>query len=129
MTQIYRIEGEKGIGPYQYSGGGRPAIDAWNKREGREETDLDKHPIPYYDTRLTHEVPNDLYWTDCLFGFESVAALRRWFYEDQVLLDLDELGFALKIYEGEVYHGNTQSVIRKGTERLVKIESLFSLIG
>ena len=65
-----------------------------------------------------------------IFGFSSIDQLRRWLYDDAWLKGLNEKGFVLSIYEGDVRHGHTQAVINKETAVLIeqhKIADYFQL--
>lgn len=127
---LYRIQGEDGTGPY-FSFPAKLAIENWMARMGLEcNADHPNHPLPHRDSKLRDALyENDICVDDCLFGFESPEALRRWFFEDQVLKDLHEYGMSLAVYEGDIYHGYTQSIIMKDTERLIETRSLLSLLG
>jgi len=98
------------------------------------------HPSPHNDSKLLDE-NKDLFYSfdvdewrfladEFVFGFSSIDQLRRWLYNDAWLRSLDEKGYMLSIYEGDVRHGHTQAVIDKSTAELVeqhKISEFFNL--
>lgn len=99
-----------------------------------------RHPAPHKDSKLLDE-NKDLFcsidideWRfladEFVFWFSSIDQLRRWLYNDAWLRSLDEKGYMLSIYEGDVRHGHTQAVIDKSTAQLVeqhKISEFFNL--
>lgn len=110
--------------------------------DGADESDKNssQHPVPHQDSKLVDE-NKDLfvcpsygeyrfYSRKFIFGFSSIEQLRRWIYNDAWLKSLDEKGYVLSIYEGDVRHGHTQAVINRDSAVLIdkhKISDYFQL--
>lgn len=121
---IYRIENSLGEGAYR----GRP----WVSIEDYIYTDTNSHPNPNNDSGLKMNAPhlyNDGYFeaSEFFFGFSSISQLKAWFYNDKLLETFDRSGYFLVELEGEVYHGNAQSVINKSTSILKNRTSLLDI--
>ena len=63
-----------------------------------------------------------------IFGFDSLAQLRRWIYSNQILTTLHSRGFFLSEMFGEVIVGNTQAVIFEPTAQRINKKSLLTLL-
>ena len=121
---IYRIENSLGEGAYR----GRPWVSIEDFCP-----DADNHPSPNRDSGLRASAPH--LYDDCgffmegefFFGFSSISQLKAWFYNDKLLEEFDKKGYFLVELEGEVYHGNAQSVINKSTSILKNKTSLLDI--
>lgn len=95
--------------------------------------DTSRHPTPSRDSKLKETAAHlfDEFGWFCgdtfIFGFESIAQLRAWFYNDEIFSYLDNEGFVLVEMVGEIYHGNCQSVIKRSTAEIVKTFSLLAI--
>lgn len=124
---IYRIENSLGEGVYR--GLGQSFIDTYLSKSER-------HPVPHKDSKLVTEARHLfskcrwLWWEgdNFVFGFQNIQALKSWFYTNKVLQALHDKGFAVNQYEGEVYHGNTQSVVNTETYKKINSLSLLDLM-
>lgn len=129
-NRIFRIETAEGKGMYR-----GPDWDGVNESSW----DSSKHPMPHQDSKLVDE-NGDLFYrfggeyrffaSNFIFGFSSIDQLRRWLYNDSWLNALDDEGFMLSIYEGDVRHGHTQAVINRDSAVLIdkyKISDYFQL--
>jgi len=106
VGEIYRIENNKGQGPYN------SGIDDW--KDGCHNDD--KHPSPYNDYRLS------LIWLDLpnkeeyLCGFKSRMQLSAWFSSDE-LKRLSRLGFKVVTIPmsqiEDIFYGDRQVVFRR----------------
>jgi hypothetical protein len=91
------------------------------------------HPCPRFDELLKLNAPH-LFdgwgWkgTEFIFGFDSLAQLRRWIYSNQILELLHSRGFFLSEMFGEVIVGNTQAVIFEPTAKRLNKKSLLTLL-
>lgn len=128
MALIFRIE-RNGVGPY-WSDKGIKYIFDWLG----DDSPSDRHPLPNEDSLLVSKAKEKGYnletYDGCrlfAYGFKSIEVLRNWFYNDEVLLNLANGGFTIRVYMGEIIHGHTQSILRKGTGAFIeeiKIESI-----
>lgn len=91
--RVYRVENEKGEGPYQADP--RPRWASWR-------VPWDSTPAPSADFPWLRELREAGVYYDVLkplhFGFPSREAAVAWFGEDG-LVDLTELGFPLRVFE------------------------------
>lgn len=91
------------------------------------------HPVPCFDELLKLNAPH-LFdgrgWRgyDFIFGYKSIAQLRRWIYSNQILELLHSRGFFLSEMFGEVIVGNTQAVIFEPTAKRLNKKSLLTLL-
>ena len=87
MNYIYRIENEKGVGPYR---GGDPLDMAESFRHtsrcGRPTPCMDKDFKAWWNIKGFYEAWR---WS---FGFKSIDQLRRWF-SDKEIKELEKHGF------------------------------------
>lgn len=140
-TEIYRIENEKGEGVYRAESRSIYFVVNEVKADYQDYQNERRHPTPDRDSKLVDSLPRKAFFgnskvdpiIDCnyisnfIFGFSSVDQLRMWFFNNNILVGLHNCGFKVVVYKGEVYHGNTQAVIRKSTRKKVKEISLLSL--
>lgn len=105
-----------------------------------------RHPGPNGDTKLKQEIinsNNSSYYYESLtekfvngnsfyYGFENITQLRSWLPDDELLVDLHDMGFKLVVYKvPEVYYGNCQTAMpsKHHTNEFIKSEkSLMALI-
>lgn len=106
--QVFRIEDGEGRGFYYSSIG-------YDIMEG--ECDPDAHPMPMRDSKYAgaHAAYADAnpQWDirHHIFGFVSVAQLRRWFYCDSWIQGMSDAGMHVCVYETDAEHtlvGRTQ---------------------
>jgi hypothetical protein len=123
MKQFYRLQNQFHEGPYRHQEANRILKSHWGDDEWVGRT----HPSPYDDSLLCERVlasGRDGYWDGdgsympwihyhvFHYGFDSVKQFFRWFYDAYMLIELDEIGFKLYVYEvNEMYIGNTQAII------------------
>lgn len=99
-VQVYRIEWPDGVG--FYSGGGYHLMDDTN--------DYDVHPGPvsdslYAQNQALYCIENpDIGMDRHYFGFQDVAQLRRWFYNDSWLQNMQREGLLIKVYTVPARH-------------------------
>lgn len=105
---IYRVETENQRGMY------RGSYVTWLN----DNYEPYRHPLPNEDSRLMQVLRHkELYtsWDACRmhYGFGSLDQLRRWIYADVAKQELDNLGFAVSVYEipdSRCAVGDTQAV-------------------
>lgn len=126
---VYRIEDESGCGVY------RGTRSLYNYEKFCEFEKDRVHPMPRKDSKLMASLPKrsreigffgeesikSLFLSEFVFGFSSPEQLRAWFYEDEVLVWLGMNGFSLVVYNGYAHHGNSQSIVKKGSKKIQKI--------
>ena len=130
MNRIFRIESVEKRGMY--------CGHMWDGIRGVIKLS-ERHPDPHKDSKLLNE-NRDLFCFSIngpyfkaykfVFGFSSIDQLRRWIYQDSWLKSLEESGYMLNIYEGDVRPGYTQAVINSHTAALIeshKISDYFNL--
>ncbi|UUW39853.1 hypothetical protein VP14_166 [Vibrio phage VPMCC14] len=97
---FYRISNEQGDRLYEIV--------------GLNNNDDFRHPLPDEDTKLKH------YWDSLdykqqwehFFGFSSFEQLKRWFYRDSWLSDLDNY-LVISVYSvNELHEGYTQAICK-----------------
>ena len=95
-----------------------------------------RHPSPSEDSRLWEglkQKENDSLpdLKQYLFGFSSIAQLRAWFFDDEVLRHLHEKGFVLVEFDCKIVNGNSQVVSLKEDVAAAskKESSLLSLLA
>ena len=121
MLRIERRTDERvGKGVYQY-GDSFQLIFLWRDSVGMrypkdEVSDPSLHPSPEKDGKLK-DYWNNLNIREQLnhrFGFENIEQLRRWFFDDDILNKLKEIGFQISIYKtGKTFKaGYTQAVCK-----------------
>jgi hypothetical protein len=130
-TTFYRIQNATGAGPYRSNclvvAGF--TMDKWTGP---------RHPSPLQDSELTKNfklkyIRDTGYSMDLrpfLFGFSSIAQLRAWFFDDDVLKYLHEKGFTLVESNCEIVAGNSQAMASKNSFEFSdkKESSLLSLL-
>ena len=105
---IYRIETENQRGMYR----------GCNVRWLNDNYEPYRHPLPREDSRLIQSLRHKELYTSwdansMHYGFGSLDQLRRWIYADLAKQELDELGFAVSVYEipdNRCAVGDTQAV-------------------
>lgn len=100
MTLVYRVENKHGEGMYT----GRRSI---HECPGFDH-DVYNHPAPS-SRMLSHS------FSGYLFGFESLEAARKWLYEDEWLIWLDDQGYMISVYQinddYQIYKENSQQLV------------------
>jgi len=108
---FYRIENQKRRGPYaDHRAAG--ILDRWMGGKLSSQ----RHPPLWSDSMLKDALKKDgistrISSTNFRFGFSSMEQLRAWFFDDNVLLQLEDMGFVLGVYEADVWVGNCQAII------------------
>lgn len=73
----------------------------------------DRHPCPWNDSLLMDSLESngiDFYDSTMFCGFKDESQFRAWFYSDDLLKDLGDLGCTLVVYEiSTIYYGNCQT--------------------
>lgn len=93
-----------------------------------EHSDIN-HPAPADDSRLLYS-----WWKwegKAYFGFETVAQLRRWIYNDDWIRSFHDEGQALYVIEvpdEDLRVGHTQAIYLPDNAKVVEVRSLLSLI-
>jgi hypothetical protein len=127
MGLIYRIENAEGTGPYQgMSDDESPLPMQFSETHPSPEDDSllvrafrDYARINELDTDGTRTIWGMIYG-DFLFGFGSQDQLRRWVYNDEWMVKLDNAGFHLSVYEipdEKMIVGHTQAVFERSAGR------------
>ena len=111
MPTVYRVENEKGEGPYREA----ETIKAFGFPDG---TNPLNRPLPFEDLRLAEScsIYKMFDTPGMVFGFESLDSLYNWFDPDSLakLAKLGELGFGVSEYQAEtVYFGDSQVIFHK----------------
>ena len=123
---VYRIENAYGEGVYRANG--------WSFGYDFFFNDDNRHPLPCMDSKLMREIPT--YMIDCKngmpssvfsYGFSSLEQLKCWFFQYHWRNRMDEMGFHVNVYEGDVYVGDTQAVFIKAQCKLVDTRSLLTI--
>ncbi len=123
---VYRIETEDGDGPY---GGAEPKWGLNKPYCG------DRHPTPEDDSKLRDawiKIVRDGFSSDWRFGFTSVDQMRAWFYEDDWLVAMHDIGLGLVVYgcsTDEVRLGHTQAVFERGRCDVVERHALTEYVS
>lgn len=116
MSLVYRLENKDGGGVYCNTG-----FNAF---------DRDRHPLPSSDSLLMDNL-DDKGIHKFHFAFNSIGQLRNWFYNDEWLIQISDLGIFLSVYESdEVYVGYSQVVFFRENAKLVgqhNVASFFNL--
>jgi hypothetical protein len=75
----------------------------------------DSRPTPHIDKKIASHVlkePDAFHVPgEFIFGFETLAKLRWWFMAPELRTTLTKSGYGISIYNGTVFHGDTQSVL------------------
>ena len=95
--KVYRIEDERGRGPYQID------MERWTNSNHTDS----KHPNPYCESKnfynkfrlLDKKYPEP---GKVIFGFNSINKLKRWFNEEE-LENLEAIGFNMVTYDADIY--------------------------
>lgn len=105
MYYVYRMENEKGQGPYRMNG---PKLSEMIIKH----SDSPNHPTPFEDGEpFENEICKDI--SDYLFGFLYIEDLKEWF--NGYLEELQEYGFHIAVYKvyGEIRCGKKQVAFLK----------------
>jgi hypothetical protein len=128
-TQFIRIQDKEGWGVYT-TGAVRDIIN--NKQLGYSVAyDPCTHPTPHYDSRLKDrwcELERSYEHKNYIFSFSSYSQMRAWFFNDDLLIALDELGYEIIIAEGEIHEGYTQAIIKRHTMTVVRTCGILEFI-
>ena len=126
---VYRIEWPDGTGFYRSNYFDHGLIDHTNEDW--------THPTPFNDSAwcasyntLVYKRPH-LDWADLRFAFESLRSLRRWFYNDQWIVNISEAGGVLCTYEVDpntTVVGRTQLAFDYSTAKLITKEPLANIL-
>lgn len=116
MPLFFRLETNEGRGVYTCERDDvSEVLSDWL---GHDDTgDRARHPTPHDDSALVVSAraqdvtPGELKWNgQWRFGFISIAQLRAWFYNDNVLRQLGEVGIQLSVYAPDIIlAGSTQA--------------------
>lgn len=71
----------------------------------------EKHPTPYNDSKLYRNMTDDgKNEREVFYGFSTESQFRNWFYSDELLEQLNDVGVTLACYKvKKLYDGNTQA--------------------
>lgn len=79
----------------------------------------DKGITDYFLSKYSQNVWNNISTREkviepFLFGFRNYDQFSKWFTEiDEIVVKLEEIGFSIYVVEGEVFHSDYQSIIKK----------------
>jgi len=134
LVLIYRVETESGDGLYRLKEGMTcPFIEIINEYTPSitDAVLIGIHIHPGQD--------RDLNWDQKMFreqqlysfGFPSIAALRKWIYDDKWIIPLDERGYKISVYEVSDFYAQSsdrQSIFRKKHAKLIKVISFLDIV-
>lgn len=116
---FFRLESATGQGVYHAI-----ADDSVFNRFGFSTSDCPRHPLPSNDSKLAAMCEAEGIISSSInfnsgyrFGFSSFKQFRSWFYSDELLHKLGELGIILNVYcipnsyPPAYMDGNTQAII------------------
>lgn len=96
---------------------------------------IDRHPTPGADSLFADDYRRKLgpldNASDLRWAFESLRSLRRWFYNDQWIRNIDEAGGVLCTYEvdpASTVIGRTQVAFDHTTAKLITKEPLINIL-
>ena len=127
---VYRIEWPEGGGFYN----GRSYSFAMSLIDDTNDA-IDRHPSPSNDSLFAEDYRRKLgpldNALDLRWAFESLRSLRRWFYNDQWIRNIDEAGGLLCTYEVNPHTtivGRTQVAFDSKTAKLFYREPLINVL-
>lgn len=127
---VYRIEWPEGGGFYN----GRSYSFAMSLIDDTGD-DIDRHPAPSADSLFAADYRRKLgpldNASDLRWAFQSLRSLRRWFYNDQWIRNIDEAGGLLCTYEvnpDTTIVGRTQVAFDSKAAKLITKEPLINIL-
>ncbi len=121
---VYRVQNDLNRGMYRCSS--EHSFTANDMDAGPDR--FYRHPMPHDDSALMRAVAErgiglDTITSDDYFGFGSIDQIKRWIYQDDWRVLLDQSGFFIQIWEPFMpAFGDTQAVFIMGSS--TKINTL-----